>query len=82
MQPHKAEGHHTLSSAPISMLIKEGDEKGSSSGHGFPPGCFILRSVTSAGRLLDVASDSVEDGAEVILWPGKDNSLVESKFFF
>lgn len=64
------------------MLIKEGDEKGGSSGHGFPPGCFILRSVTSAGRLLDVASDSVEDGAEIILWPGKDNSLVESKFLF
>jgi hypothetical protein len=80
MQPHKAEGHHTLSSAPISMLIKEGDEKGSSGGHGFPSGCFVLRSVTS-GRLLDVASDSVEDGAEIILWPGKDNSLVESKFF-
>jgi hypothetical protein len=61
------------------MLIKEGDEKDSSNDRGFPPGCFILRSVSSE-RLLDVASDSVQDGAPIILWPEKDNSLVESKF--
>jgi hypothetical protein len=61
------------------MLIKEGDEDDSTSGHGFPPGCFVLRSVTS-GRFLDVASDSVHDGSPIILWPEKDNSLVESKF--
>jgi hypothetical protein len=78
----KAEGHpHALSSAaPIkAMLIKEGDEKDFPTSHGFPTGCFILRSVPT-GRLLDVASDSVQDGAPIILWPEKDNSLVESTF--
>lgn len=59
------------------MLIKERDEKTSSNDFGFPPGCFILRSV-STKRLLDVASDSVRDSAPIILWPEKDNSLVES----
>ncbi|KAH9065619.1 hypothetical protein EDB87DRAFT_1592050 [Lactarius vividus] len=58
------------------MLIKERDEKVSSNDYGFPPGCFILRSVSSR-RLLDVASDSVHDGAPIILWPEKDSSLVE-----
>jgi hypothetical protein len=60
------------------MLIKERDEKASSNDFGFPPGCFILRSV-STKRLLDVASDSVRDRTPIILWPEKDNSLVESK---
>jgi hypothetical protein len=62
------------------MLIKERDEKASSNDIGFPPGCFILRSV-STKRLLDVASDSVRDSAPVLLWPEKDSSLVESKSF-
>lgn len=62
------------------MLIKESDEKASSNDFGFPPGCFVLRSVSSR-RLVDVASDSVRDGAPIILWPEKDNSLVESKSF-
>ena len=62
------------------MLIKEREEKASSNDFGFPPGCFILRSV-STKRLLDVASDSVRDSAPVILWPAKDNSLVESRSF-
>jgi WD repeat-containing protein 23 len=62
------------------MLIKERDEKASSNDFGFPPGCFILRSV-STKRLLDVASESVRDSAPIILWPEKDNSLVESKSF-
>jgi hypothetical protein len=62
------------------MHVKEGDEKPSSNDHGFPLGCFLLRSVSS-GRFLDVASDSVQDGAPIILWPEKDNSLVEGKFF-
>jgi hypothetical protein len=29
--------------------------------------------------MLDVSSDLVQDGAPVILWPEKDNSLVEGK---
>jgi len=58
------------------MLVKEGDEKALSNDHGFPTGRFLLRSVSS-GRLLNVASDSVQDGAPIILWPEKDNSLVE-----
>jgi hypothetical protein len=63
------------------MLIKEGDEKDFPTNRGFPQGCFVLRSVPT-GRLLDVASDSVRDGAPIILWPEKDNSLVESTFSF
>ncbi|KAI0308330.1 hypothetical protein B0F90DRAFT_1681935 [Multifurca ochricompacta] len=59
------------------MLIKDHIEKASSNDFGFPPGFFILRSVSS-GRLLDVATDSVQDGAPIILWPEKDSSLVES----
>jgi len=59
------------------MVIKEGDEKASSNDYGFPSGCFVLRSVSS-GRILDVASDLVQDGSQIILWPEKDNSLVES----
>ena len=62
----------------LTMLIKEGEEKAPPNDHGFPPGCFLLRSVSS-GRLLDVASDSIQDGTPIILWPEKDNSLVEGK---
>ena len=60
------------------MLIKEEDKKTPSNDHGFPSGPFVLRSASS-GRFLDVASDSVEDGSPIILWPEKDNSLVEGK---
>ncbi|KAL0951704.1 hypothetical protein HGRIS_008379 [Hohenbuehelia grisea] len=45
---------------------------------GFPPGYFVIRSVAS-NRLLDVANDAMEDGEEIILWPEKDSSLVESR---
>lgn len=45
---------------------------------GFPDGYFIIRN-TANGRVLDVASDGVEDGTEVILWPQQETSLVESK---
>ncbi|KAI0275304.1 hypothetical protein BC834DRAFT_43047 [Gloeopeniophorella convolvens] len=58
------------------MLIKEPNEKASSNDLGFPQGYFILRSV-SCRRLLDVSSDSVRDGTQLILWPEKDSSLVE-----
>lgn len=44
---------------------------------GFPPGYFVIRSVAT-GRLWDVSSDGVEDGVQVILWPEKEQSLVES----
>jgi len=46
--------------------------------HGFPPGYFSIRSVAT-GRLLDVTQDEVEDGTEVILWPEKETSLVETR---
>lgn len=59
------------------MLIQDRDEKPSND-CGFPPGCFVLRSM-SCGRVLDVAADSVQDGAPIILWPEKDSSLVESE---
>ena len=59
------------------MVIKE-DEKASLNDYGFPGGDFVLRSVSS-GRMLDVSSDSVQDGTPIILWPEKDNSLVEGK---
>jgi hypothetical protein len=60
------------------MIMKEGDEKASLNDYGFPPGYFVLHSVSS-GRMLDVSSHSVQDGASVILWPETDNSLVEGK---
>ena len=60
------------------MVIKENDKKASFNDYGFPRGDFLLRSVSS-GRMLDVSSDSVQDGTPIILWPEKDNSLVEGK---
>ena len=62
------------------MIMKDGDEKASFNDYGFPVGCFVLRSVSS-GRILDVSSGSVQDGTPVILWPEKDNSLVEGKSY-
>jgi WD repeat-containing protein 23 len=60
------------------MIMKDSDEKASLNDYGFPPGCFVLHSVSS-GRMLDVSSHSAQDGAPVILWPETDNSLVEGK---
>ena len=45
--------------------------------NGFPPGYFVVRSV-ACNRLLDIDSDSSEDGADVILYPESESSLVES----
>jgi hypothetical protein len=45
--------------------------------NGFPPGYFVIRSVAT-NRLLDVTQDDVEDGTEILLWPEKETSLVES----
>jgi hypothetical protein len=44
--------------------------------HGFPPGYFVIQSIAT-NRLLDVKSDSVEDGTGVLLWPEKEKSMVE-----
>ncbi|KAI6136433.1 WD40 repeat-like protein [Pisolithus sp. B1] len=44
---------------------------------GFPPGYFVIRSLAT-GRVWDVSADAVEDGTEVILWPEKEHSLIES----
>ncbi|KAJ4485716.1 hypothetical protein J3R30DRAFT_3668113 [Lentinula aciculospora] len=51
---------------------------GNIASNGFPPGYFIIRSLAT-GRLLDVAGDYTEDGNDVILWPEKETSLVESR---
>lgn len=45
---------------------------------GFPPGYFVIRSLAT-GRLWDVSGDGIEDGTEVVLWPEKEHSLVESE---
>lgn len=50
---------------------------GSLQTYGFPPGYFIIRSVATE-RLLDVDQDQVEDGSDLVLWPEKEYSLVES----
>ncbi|RDB28439.1 hypothetical protein Hypma_015928 [Hypsizygus marmoreus] len=46
--------------------------------YGFPAGYFTIRSVAS-DRVLDVFDDDIEDGTEVILWPEKETSLVETR---
>ena len=46
--------------------------------NGFPPGYFVVRSL-ACNRLLDIDSDSSEDGADVILYPETESSLVESE---
>ncbi|OAX38377.1 hypothetical protein K503DRAFT_800488 [Rhizopogon vinicolor AM-OR11-026] len=45
--------------------------------YGFPPGYFVIRNVAN-GRLWDVGGDDVEDGIEILLWPEKERSLVET----
>ncbi|KAG2159612.1 WD40 repeat-like protein [Suillus bovinus] len=49
----------------------------SSSLYGFPPGYFVIRNLGN-GRLWDVCGDDVEDSAEILLWPEKEKSLVET----
>jgi hypothetical protein len=46
---------------------------------GFPPGYFVVRSA-ACERLLDVSGDEIEDGTEIVLWPEKEKSLVESEY--
>ncbi|KAF5366945.1 hypothetical protein D9757_010831 [Collybiopsis confluens] len=45
---------------------------------GFPPGYFLITS-TATGRVLDVGGQAIDDGAELILWPSKEVSLVQSR---
>ncbi|CUA69268.1 hypothetical protein RSOLAG22IIIB_08393 [Rhizoctonia solani] len=42
---------------------------------GFPTGYFIIKNCAS-GRVLDVATNSAQDGTRILLWTAKDNSLV------
>jgi hypothetical protein len=46
-------------------------------GFGFPIGYFIIKSIAT-DRVLDVSACNVVDDTELILWPTKDQSLVES----
>ena len=43
---------------------------------GFPLGYFIIRSLAT-GRVLDVDSNQLSDGTEVVLWEEKEKSVVE-----
>lgn len=65
-----------LSSQPVSrslILIMTADTET----YGFPAGYFIIRSI-ACNRVLDVTQDDIEDGTEIVLWPEKETSLVES----
>ncbi|CAE6470404.1 unnamed protein product [Rhizoctonia solani] len=42
---------------------------------GFPTGYFVIKNCAN-GRLLDVATNSAQDGTQVVLWDAKENSLV------
>lgn len=44
--------------------------------YGFPPGYFVIKNLAT-GRVLDVDSDMVEDGAPLILYPETETFLVE-----
>lgn len=46
---------------------------------GFPVGYFIIKSAAT-GRVFDVQLDEIEDGTDIILFPEKEKSIVESKF--
>jgi hypothetical protein len=59
-----------LESVPSMHITGDGDTCG------FPPGYFVIRSVAT-DRLLDVTSDEIEDGTELLLWAEKESSLVE-----
>ncbi|CAE7088061.1 unnamed protein product [Rhizoctonia solani] len=42
---------------------------------GFPTGYFVIKNCAN-GRLLDVATNSAQDGTPLVLWTAKENSLV------
>lgn len=54
---------------------------GLNNNYGFPTGYFVIKNLAT-GKLLDVGSDSLDDGADVILWPEKETSLVEGKTIY
>ncbi|TFY60503.1 hypothetical protein EVG20_g7388 [Dentipellis fragilis] len=60
----------------MTMIVPE-PETTSHDNFGFPAGYFVIRSLSS-GRLLDVSEDLSDDGTEIILWPEKEKSLVET----
>lgn len=84
--PTSAEHAATALSPPSSPLSPPPDPPSYSTAmsmtaegnYGFPPGYFVIRSVATE-RLLDVEQDNVGDGAEIILWPEKETSLVEGE---
>ena len=45
---------------------------------GFPVGYFVIKSFAT-GKVFDVCMDEIEDGTEIILFPEKEKSMVESK---
>lgn len=45
---------------------------------GFPVGYFVVKSVAT-GKVFDVSMDEIEDGTDIILFPEKEKSVVESK---
>lgn len=45
-----------------------GDEQGSQTGAKLPEGTYIIQSALEDGQVLDVAGESVADGANVALW--------------
>ena len=45
---------------------------------GFPHGYFVIRSIAQQ-RVLDVERRSAVDGTEILLWPERENSLVEGE---
>ncbi|KAA1477294.1 hypothetical protein DENSPDRAFT_844509 [Dentipellis sp. KUC8613] len=60
----------------MTMIVSEPEPTGHDN-FGFPAGYFVIRSLSS-GRLLDVSEDLSDDGTEIILWPEKEKSLVET----
>ncbi|KAI0066418.1 WD40 repeat-like protein [Artomyces pyxidatus] len=69
--------HREESTKQLAMQLKSNNMTQDRDDYGFPRGYFVAHSVATK-RHLDVAQNSVEDGTEVILWPQKDSSLVES----
>lgn len=47
--------------------------------YGFPPGYFVIKNLAT-GRVLDVDSGMLEDGAPLILYPETETFLVEGAF--
>ncbi|KAL0570843.1 hypothetical protein V5O48_011115 [Marasmius crinis-equi] len=61
--------------SPLSLSMTANDGP---STNGFPEGYFIIRSAANK-RVLDVGGGAAHDNAEILLWPSKESSLVESR---